>query len=101
MNKLNSGRKTLLGSIVALFMSFMMLVGTTFAWFTDTASSNSNVIQSGTLDVEMYWAEGSEDPESITWTTASGAIFDNQTWEPGRVEAKYLKIENKGTLAFK
>ena len=49
----------------------------------------------------MYWAEGSEDPESITWTTASGAIFDNQTWEPGRVEAKYLKIENKGTLAFK
>ena len=79
-----------------------MLIGTTFAWFTDSVTSGGNIIKSGNLDVEMYWAEGDEDPASATWTDASeGPIFTYDLWEPGYVEARHIKIANEGDLAFK
>ncbi|MBE5731264.1 MAG: hypothetical protein E7350_04880, partial [Clostridiales bacterium] len=43
-------KKALLSSVVALVVSFTMLLGTTFAWFTDSAESKGNIIQTGTLD---------------------------------------------------
>ena len=97
-----STKRTLLTSVLSLFLCFTMLVGTTFAWFTDSASSANNVIQAGNLDVEMYWAEGVEDPATLTWNKIEGqAIFNNDKWEPGYVEAKHIKIANEGSLAFK
>jgi predicted ribosomally synthesized peptide with SipW-like signal peptide len=97
-------KRALLTSVIALVVCFSMLVGTTFAWFTDSVTSSGNIIQSGTLEVAMSWAEGAKDPSATdtTWTNAeAGAIFNNTKWEPGYVEARHLKIENKGTLAFK
>ena len=77
-------KKALLSSVVALVVSFTMLLGTTFAWFTDSAESKGNIIQTGTLDVAMHWADGDEDPASATWNNAeSGAIFGYANWEPG------------------
>ena len=50
----------------------------------------------------MYWAYGTEDPDSATWTDAStGAIFNYDKWEPGYVEVRHIKIANVGTLALK
>ena len=98
----NSTRRSLLVSATALILSIAMLVGTTFAWFTDSVTSSGNIIKSGTLDVEMYWADGTEAPDSTTWEDAStGAIFNYDKWEPGRVEVRHIKIANKGTLALK
>lgn len=98
----SSTRRSLLVSATALILSIAMLVGTTFAWFTDSVTSSGNIIKSGTLDVEMYWADGTEDPASATWTDAStGAIFNNDKWEPGYVEVRHIKIANEGTLALK
>jgi predicted ribosomally synthesized peptide with SipW-like signal peptide len=78
-----------------------MLVGTTYAWFTDSVTSAGNIIKAGTLDVTMEWAEGNLDPDTATWTDASkGAMFDNDLWEPGYVEAKHIKISNVGSLAL-
>lgn len=95
-------RRALLTSIMALFLCFTMLLGTTYAWFNDTVSSEDNIIKSGMLDVEMYWAKGTEDPTAATWNDAStGAIFDCDQWEPGYVEVRHIKIENKGSLALK
>ncbi len=89
-------------SLVAIVILVTMLIGSTFAWFTDEVSSNGNIIKSGKLDVEMYWANGKEDPTSADWKDAStGAIFDYDKWEPGYVEVRHIKIENAGTLAFK
>ena len=96
-----STKKSIFASAVALLLCFAMLLGTTFAWFTDSVTSANNIIQSGTLDVEMYWAEGTEDPSNTSWNDASkGAIFNNDKWEPGYVEVRHIKIENKGTLAL-
>ena len=82
-----STKKALISSIVVLALCFSMLIGTTFAWFTDSASSNGNIIKTGTLDVEMYYADGTKAvPTTVDgWTnvTTGGPIFDYDNWEPG------------------
>lgn len=100
MTNTKNTKRALLSSVLALFLCFAMLLGTTYAWFTDSVTSAGNIIQSGTLDIEMYWAKGTEDPSSADWKDASqGAIFNSELWEPGYVEARHIKIANVGTLA--
>ena len=102
MTNTKSTKRALLASVMAMLLCFTMLLGTTFAWFTDSVTSGNNIIKSGTLDVEMYWAYGTEAPDSATWTDAStGAIFNYDKWEPGYVEVRHIKIANVGTLALK
>ena len=104
MTKTKTTKRALLSSVIALLVCFTMLIGTTFAWFTDSVTSAGNIIKSGTLDVEMHWAEGTKDPNAVdtAWTDASaGAIFNNDKWEPGYVEVRHIKISNVGTLALK
>ena len=103
MTKQNT-KRALLMSVLALLLCVSMLVGTTFAWFTDSVTSASNIIKAGNLDVELYWAEGADAvPTAQTgWKDAStDAIFDYDNWEPGYVQARHIKIANVGTLAFK
>lgn len=97
MTKSKTTKRALLSSCVALMLCFSMLLGTTYAWFTDEVTSSNNIIKSGTLDVEMAWSE-----DLNTWTDAAeGAIFDYQYWEPGYTEIRYVKVSNVGNLAFK
>lgn len=101
MTKTKSTKRALLASVMALFLCFAMLLGTTYAWFTDSVTSANNIIKSGTLDVEMYYADGTKDPANVTWEDASTkAIFNHDNWEPGYTDAKHIKISNKGTLDF-
>ena len=89
-------------SVVSLILCISMLAGTTFAWFTDSVTSANNIIKSGKLDVAMYWSDGTQDPNAVTWTDAStGAIFDYALWEPGYTEVRHIKIANEGNLALK
>ncbi len=99
----NTTKKALFASIVSLLLCFTMLIGTTFAWFTDTVTSAGNIIKSGTLDIEMQWADGKENPETTEeWTDAStGAIFNYDLWEPGYTEVRHVRIANVGSLALK
>ena len=98
-------KRALAMSFVSVFLCVCMLVGTTFAWFTDSVTSGNNVIKSGTLDVTMEWADGTKAvpaADSTDWKDASkGAIFNNDLWEPGYTEVRHIKIGNKGTLALK
>lgn len=97
-------QRALLASVLSLVLCFAMLVGSTFAWFTDTVSSNGNIIKSGTLDVEMQWADGTEsltDPDTEWKDAAEGAIFNYSLWEPGYTEVRHVKISNVGSLALK
>ena len=104
MNRKNMTRNALVTSIISLLLCVSMLVGTTFAWFTDSETSAGNNIKSGTLNVEMYYADGTQPvPTDATgWTDAStGAIFNYDLWEPGYTEVRYVKIVNAGKLAMK
>ena len=63
-------RRALLTSMLSLLLCFAMLVGTTFAWFTDSVTSANNIIKSGILDVELTYSDDNQ-----TWSDASqGAI---------------------------
>ena len=102
MTKRRSTKSALISSVLALVLCCSMLLGTTFAWFTDSVTSANNIIKTGTLNVEMYWSEGKDAPSDDAWKDASkGAIFNNTLWEPGYTEARHLKIANEGTLALK
>lgn len=102
MTKKSSTKRALIVSVIALCLCFTMLVGSTYAWFTDSVSSTGNIIKTGKLDIDMMWADGDEDPAKADWKDASkGAIFNSQLWEPGYTEARHINIINKGTLALK
>lgn len=93
MKRKNNTRKELLVSILALLMCVSMLVGSTFAWFTDSVTSGMNTITAGNLDVELL-ADGAK-------VAADTKLFDNvDLWEPGVVVYENLQIANVGTLAL-
>ncbi len=101
-------KRALLGSVMALFLCFAMLLGTTFAWFTDSASTGVNKIQAGTLDIVLEkW-----DVEKEKWVDAEGETLDfvkaadskdeEILWEPGcTYNLPKLRIRNNGSLALK
>lgn len=94
-----NNRRALLLSVMSLILCCAMLVGTTFAWFTDEVKTGSNIIKSGNLDVTLEYKEKYTDS---TWTDATnGAIFNSDLWEPGYTQVRYVKIANKGNLALK
>lgn len=106
MNESTKTKKALRGSLFALFLCIVLLIGTTFAWFTDTASTGVNKIQSGKLDVELQYDNNG------TWENAEGKTLDFQKakgakneailWEPGcTYELPQIKVVNKGNLALK
>ena len=82
MNESTKTKKALRGSLFALFLCIVLLIGTTFAWFTDTASTGVNKIQAGNLKVGFeYWnGEKYVDAKDAT-------LFSEDTlWEPGHTE---------------
>ena len=100
MTKRKSTKRALLLSALSLLMCVSMLVGSTFAWFTDSVTSANNIIKSGNLDVELYYqAEGQS-----SWTEVdenTNIFMENALWEPGHTEVVKLKVVNEGTLALK
>ena len=108
MSNKKATKRALLTSITALAMCVVMLVGTTFAWFTDTATANVNKIQAGKLDValEMFdtaqnkWvtAEG----KTLNFVKAAGGESQAILWEPGaEYKLPELRVRNDGNLALK
>ncbi len=102
MTQTKTTKKALIASVFSLVICVAMLVGSTFAWFTDSASTGINNIKAGNLKVAMYYADGKAAVEAADWKNAKGeAIFDYNLWEPGYTVAKHIKISNEGNLALK
>ncbi len=98
MTSSKSTKRALISSTLAILMCVAMLIGTTFAWFTDTASTAVNKIQTGNLDMEVEYTLDGEN-----WNDLDGAtdIFQKGLWEPGHTEVVALKFKNNGNLALK
>ena len=99
-----STKRALLMSFLSILLCVSMLVGTTYAWFTDSVTSGSNVIKSGSLDIVLeYW-------DGDSWEDAEGKIIpfvaaDGRSeilWEPGcTYKMAPFRVRNVGTLAAK
>ena len=111
MNNKRATKRALLTSVMALVMCVVMLVGTTFAWFTDTASTAVNKIQAGNLDVQLLMrdADGAYvnigDSQQVIFGGANSLVAQNNNqdtlWEPGKTQVAYLAVRNAGNLALK
>ena len=98
MNNTKTTKRALLSSVMAMLICITMLIGTTFAWFTDSASTAVNKIQAGNLNVKLEYLNDNE------WTEVSNTtkLFkENALWEPGYTEIAYLRVSNAGSLALK
>ena len=102
MNNKKATKRALLTSVMALVMCVVMLIGTTFAWFTDTASTGVNKIVSGNLKVDIVGADSEDHIEKLNFTKVAGAEGEALLWEPGcRYLTEGFRIANKGNLALK
>ncbi len=90
-------RRALITSVVSLVLCFAMLLGATYAWFTDTASTGVNTIASGNLDMVLEYYDGTK------WekVDSSTKLFGDALFEPGAVQIAYVRVKNAGDLAFK
>jgi len=96
-------RKAMFSSVISLILCCAMLIGTTFAWFTDSVTSANNIIQSGNLDIELEYATFNADGSFKAWKDVKDAsdILTNTLYEPGVSQVAYLKVKNAGSLALK
>ncbi len=122
MNKTKATKRALLMSMLSMLICIAMLVGSTFAWFTDSVTSGQNVIKAGNLDISATYqnvdmTDGTEQytipdfdrvaggvikfSESKTDINEDNSIISEELWEPGAVGAKLLTVRNDGSLAAK
>ena len=117
---MKSTKKSLIFSALSLLLCCALLAGTTFAWFTDSVTNTGNIITAGNLAINAYAYDIGEGGESFTITDVNNSmeftfeaqaqdlkeencppIINDELWEPGKSNAKLLKVENAGTLAVK
>ena len=107
---MKSTKKSLLLSVLSLVLCFVMLIGTTFAWFTDSVTSGTNRIVAGNLDVDMLYKSGTMTDyatvkDVVNNSDGTTPFFVNKDggkvlWEPGAMVYTYFDVKNLGTLAF-
>ena len=110
MTNKRATKRALLTSVLAICLCLVMLIGSTFAWFTDTASTGVNKIQAGNLDVQLLMREGNEytnigDSKNPIFGAENSEVAQNNNqdtlWEPGKTQVAYLAVRNAGNLALK
>ncbi len=103
MTKHKATKRALLMSFLSILLCVSMLIGTTYAWFTDSVTSANNIIKSGNLDVELEYAVFNDDGTFKEWKDVKAAsdILAGDLWEPGYVDVAYLRLQNAGSLALK
>lgn len=103
MTRSSITKKALFISTCALLFSMLMMAGSTFAWFTDSVSTGSNKITTGSLKVELLHTNAKVTKEEAV--TQSTLLFTDKngeaiSWEPGAVAYENFKVENAGDLAL-
>ena len=105
MKTAKTSKRALLCSVLSIALCLSMLIGTTFAWFTDTATTAVNKIQAGTLEVDIVDAksEKSIQGSGLEFSNVDGSVKgENILWEPGATyKTQGFKIKNGGNLAIK
>lgn len=88
---MTSTKKSLLASGLSILICVALLLGTTFAWFTDSVTNSGNEIQAGTLKI------GLDTGDAETLFTSD----ENFLWEPGRSQKATATVSNEGSLWLK
>lgn len=85
-----TNKRKIAASAAMTAASVALLMGLTFAWFTDSVTNTGIAIQAGTLDIKLT-GEGD-----------GGAILKSDAqWEPGYSEKATATLSNEGSLWLK
>ncbi|MBQ6816527.1 MAG: hypothetical protein IJP26_04780 [Clostridia bacterium] len=102
MFKIKTTKKALLASALSLILCLAMLLGSTYAWFTDNVTTAGNIIQSGTLNVDLVDVDGKSMEGKVIEFVTDGRAQSEIFWEPGcTYKTEPVFVANKGNLAFK
>ena len=110
-------KRSLWSASAAIALTFLLLAGATFAWFTDSVTSGGNKIQAGNLSISAtvqsvdadktdFTIDGVNGGEPFGFADeaedlSAGPIISEELWEPGQSNAKLLTVTNDGSLAAK
>lgn len=109
MTSSKNTKRALLASVLSVALCCAMLIGSTFAWFTDSVTNTGNRIQAGNLEIDLLM-DKQDGNGYVSIAGGVGDIFNeaqiaqnsNKTlWEPGKTQIVYLGVQNKGSLALK
>ena len=102
MTNAKTTKRALFASAMSMLLCVSMLIGSTFAWFTDSATTGVNTIKAGNLKVDLI------DANSLASLEGSALDFHDINgntiilWEPGATfETQSFKVKNAGDLAIK
>lgn len=93
-------------SIISTLLSLVMLVGTTFAWFTDSVTTGVYTIQAGNLKTAMYFCTELPENGEPAWlplNKGNMSMFGGMTFTSGDAQTAYLKLVNSssGDVVYK
>ena len=104
----NAKRNVIVSAILTIALCFSLMIGGTFAWFTDSAKISVNKIVSGSLKVGLnMWDEENEqwvdaDGKTLSFIRTDAEDEDNGLWAPGyKFKLPKLLVVNKGNLRLK
>ena len=105
MRSSKNTKRALLASVLSVALCCAMLVGSTFAWFTDSVSTSVNRIQAGTLKIALVDVDGNSlEGETLGWKAFDNRAQNEIFWEPGatyNTEEFYIKNDGNLNLKFK
>ena len=81
-------------SLVTIGVASALLIGATFAFFSDTSTSNNNKFTSGVLNLEVK-----DDDEGFQNSVVASTVSPTN-WAPGESFESYICFKNAGTIDF-
>lgn len=92
--------RSLCTSLLSTLLSLVMLVGTTFAWFTESITTGVYTITAGKLSTVTWYCN-----ESSPWKlleNGNNDLFSDMAFNaPNATQTAYLKLENKSSNPVK
>ncbi len=99
---MKSKKFSLIACAASIVLSAGALIGTSYAWFSDSASNKGNIIQAGTFGIELEMYDAEQD-KYVPAENADGSVdgvhlFEGTNWQGDDYQVAYLSLVNTGSI---
>ena len=94
-------KRSIILCALSLALCVALLVGSTFAWFSDSITNSGNTITAGNLTAQWSYRTLNDDTAAYEPVSEELALFSADTvWQPGEPQGYDFKVENTGSVDF-